>query len=54
MVVAGSHSYAGHMPIDKTRLGHAKPVDATIFIKSSNSSGKKEDYAKEKNEDVFM
>ena len=42
------------MPIGQTNIGHAKPVDATIFIKSCNSSGRKEDFVKDQDDNFFM
>ena len=54
-IVAGSHYLCGTMlPIGQTRLGYAKPVDATIFIKSCNSSCRKEDFGKDKDDNFFM
>ena len=42
------------LPIGQTRIGYAKPVDAMIFIKSCNSSGRKEDFVKDQDDNFFM
>ena len=53
-IVAGSHDYTGYMSIGQTNICHAKPVEATIFIKSCNSSGRKEDFVKDQDVTFFM
>ena len=53
-IVPGSHTISGYMPIGQTRLGKAKPVDATIFIKSANSNGKREDFVKDHDDNFFI
>ena len=42
------------MSIGQTNICHAKPVEATIFIKSCNSSGRKEDFVKDQDDTFFM
>ena len=53
-IVAGSHTVSGHMPIGTTRLGKAKPVDHTIFIRNANSIGKREDFVKDHDDNFFI
>ena len=53
-IVAGSHTVSGHMPISTTRLGKAKPVDHTIFIRNANSIGKREDFVKDHDDNFFI